>query len=190
MSLHDGGLIWTRPSHSFWRGISPPLLTSTFQCSTLILSHEDTQLLAAAMLTGIETAGLVLAVLPLIVKSLSQYADGIETLSLFRSGKYPRQLRDWAISLETQSVILENTLTELLIRCIDDDETIALMYQDHQHQQWKDPKTELKMRNCLGRSYEPYMRTMESLCDLLQTMEARLGLSARAETNVSEVLST
>lgn len=142
------------------------------------------------MLTGVETAGLVLAVLPLVAKSLSQYADGIETLSLFRSGTYPRQLRDWAISLETQRVILENTLTELLIRCIDDEETIASMYRDGQHYQWKDPLTELKIRKCLGRSYEPYMRTMESLCDLLQTLEARLGLSARAEADVGEVWCT
>ena len=140
------------------------------------------------MVTGVETAGLVLALLPFFVKSLSEYADGIETLRLFRAGKYSRQLRDWATSLETQRVILANIVTELLNEFLDDDEVITAMYHDHRHKQWRDPETEKRLRQHLGSSYDPYMWTMQSVHALLLDLQDRLGSSALV-TSVSSLRS-
>jgi hypothetical protein len=136
------------------------------------------------MVTGVETAGLVLALLPFFVNSLSAYADGIETLRLFRAGKYSRQLRDWASTLETQRTIVQNTVTELLNDFLDDDETIAAMHRDPNHERWKDPGIEGRMRAHLGSSYGPYTRTMELLHALLLDIEARLGPGVAVDTKV------
>jgi hypothetical protein len=136
------------------------------------------------MVTGIEIAGLVLASLPFVAKSLTDYANGIETLRLFRTGRYSRQYREWASGIETQRVILLNNITELLDDLVEDEEEISEMKRDGQHARWTHPDTDKELQRRLGADYEPFMNNMRELCDLLSQMERRLGPHTRDNSMV------
>jgi hypothetical protein len=136
------------------------------------------------MVTGIEIAGLVLASLPFVAKSLTDYAHGIETLRLFRTGRYSRQYRGWANAIGAQRVVLLNNVMELLDDLVEDEEEISEMNRDAQHARWKDPETDKELHRRLGADYEPFMETMKDLCDLLSEMERRLGPRTRENSMV------
>ena len=53
------------------------------------------------MVTGNETAGVVLAALPMIVNKLDSYVQGIEKLKGFRTRRYRRQFEEWSTKMGT-----------------------------------------------------------------------------------------
>lgn len=91
------------------------------------------------MVTGIETAGVVLAVLPLIVNQLDSYVQGIETLKGFRTRRYRRQFEEWSTRLGTQHAILLNTLEQSLEGLVDYDDDISELLNNPRGPLWKDP---------------------------------------------------
>jgi hypothetical protein len=137
------------------------------------------------MVTGIETAGVVLALLPFFVKSLSDYADGIDSLQLFRTGRYSRRFHEWSCSLETERVIMMNTVTDLLCDLIDDEELISAMKRDANHEQWRERETERELQRRLGEDYGLYLRLMKSVRSLLLEMEEKLGSTVLEDPEVS-----
>lgn len=79
------------------------------------------------MATGVEIAGLVLAVLPLLVKQLDNYARGLERTRTLR--RYSRELYKYAVGLSTQHKLLLNTLEQTLEEVVDNhDERSELIY--------------------------------------------------------------
>ncbi|KAF2640946.1 hypothetical protein P280DRAFT_543896 [Massarina eburnea CBS 473.64] len=65
------------------------------------------------MVTGVETDGLVLSLIPIILEGLTFYMRGIETTK--RSFRYHEQLRSLIRELSAENAVYANTLNKLLV---------------------------------------------------------------------------
>lgn len=137
------------------------------------------------MVTGIETAGVVLAILPLIVNQLDSYVSGIETLKSFRTRRYRRQFEEWSTRLGTQHAILLNTLEQSLEGLVDYDDDISELINNPKGRLWKDPAFQKKLAKKLDRNYGVFLRTMTELSTLLETLSRKLGLEFADPLKVS-----
>ena len=71
------------------------------------------------MITGIETAGLVLAALPLLIQALSAYNSGLEKTGILlgvKQKRYKLKVRRLRLRLEGQSMSLHVNLAKLIGR--------------------------------------------------------------------------
>jgi hypothetical protein len=128
------------------------------------------------MATGIEVAGLALAVLPLLVNQIDAYARGIEKIRGLR--KYRRELRTYCTKLKTQHTILQSTLEQALENVVEDEEAVADLIRDPQGVGWQDPRLQSSLSHRLGRSYGPFLGNMCELSELLERLSKRLGVTA------------
>lgn len=135
------------------------------------------------MATGVEVAGLVLAVLPLLVNQLDNYARGLERTRTLR--RYSRELYKYAVGLSTQHKLLLNTLEQTLEEVVDNhDERSELIYNP-KGPGWRHPDFREKLRKKLGRDYFAFTGTMEVLWETLEDLSDRLGLGTNDFTAVS-----
>src|ERR1700761_1842205 len=137
------------------------------------------------MVTGVETAGIVLAILPLVVNQLDSYVQGIEALKGFRTRRYRRQFEEWSTRLGTQHAILLNTLEQSLEGLVDYDDDISELINNPRGPLWKDPTFQKTLARKLDRNYQPFTRTMTELSTLLETLSRKLGLETADPLKVS-----
>ncbi|EXJ58705.1 hypothetical protein A1O7_06134 [Cladophialophora yegresii CBS 114405] len=130
------------------------------------------------MASGIETAGIVLALLPLLVNQLDSYVQGIETLKGFRTRRYRRQFEEWSTRLGTQHAILLNTLEQSLEGLVDYDDDISELINNPRGPLWRDPSFQKSLAQKLGRNYGAFLRTMTELSTLLDTLSSKLRLQS------------
>ncbi|KAK2762795.1 hypothetical protein FQN54_000970 [Arachnomyces sp. PD_36] len=131
-------------------------------------------------MSGIETAGLVLAIFPLIVKGLSHFAEGVETVKVWR--KQRRQLEEYAIQLEGHLVFWLDTLEELLEGIVDSDDVQAQMLKNPEVASlWKHPEYEERLKTRLDRSYDVYVATMSRMFEALDEVKTRLDVGKIGE---------
>ncbi|KAF1961193.1 hypothetical protein CC80DRAFT_232468 [Byssothecium circinans] len=125
------------------------------------------------MATGVETAGLVLATIPLILECLKFYMKGIETTK--RCFKYREQFHSLVRELSTENAVYINTLNLLLDGTVKPKD-MAEFLSDPRGSRWKDEKFDRKLKQRLGASYEPYMETMDDLKQTVEKFKQRLKL--------------
>ncbi|CAI6288377.1 unnamed protein product [Periconia digitata] len=117
------------------------------------------------MVTGVEIAGLVLGSIPLIMKSLEFYTQGIATTKRFF--RYHEQFQNLIRELSTENAVYINTLNILLVGVVKNKDMPEFL-SDPCGKRWKDDKFDQKLKQRLGASHDPFMRT---LGDLVQTIE-------------------
>src|SRR5947207_15985548 len=122
------------------------------------------------MAAGVETVGLVLAILPLLVNQLDNYVQGLETIKSFRTRRYRRELEGYLTRLGTQQAILLNTLEQSLEGVVDCEYEVSELIQNPRGPQWKDSAFQAKLREKLGRDYDPFIGTMAQLSNLLEDL--------------------
>jgi hypothetical protein len=127
-------------------------------------------------MSGIETASLVLAILPLLVNQLDNYVQGLETIKSFRTRRYRAQFESYLTKLGTHHAILLNTLELTLEGVVDHEKDISELIHNPCGAAWNDPKFQGKMRAKLGRNYEPFARNMSELASTLEELSRKLGL--------------
>lgn len=96
------------------------------------------------MVTGIETAGLVLAVLPLLIEALSVYKSGLEKTGILLSRhqkRYKLKVEKLRTQLLAHRASLHNKL-EILVRRAAPDEDIPHIPEDHKDFLWNGPLAE------------------------------------------------
>lgn len=138
------------------------------------------------MVTGIETAGLVLAVLPLVVKQLDDYAKGLNTIRSFGARRHRRDMNLYAAELGTQAALLTDSIMLLVEDIVDDTEVLLT----NPHSSWvpilEKDKTQQRLQKRLGRNYDLYMKTMGALSETLLNLQLKLGLDTDALAKVRE----
>lgn len=127
------------------------------------------------MVTGVETASLVLAILPLLVKTLDDYAAGLATIKLFRSKAHCFQMRIYAARLGAQRAILTNAVLLILEQNDNRGIDIARAMNDPNHPIWQDPETELSLRRTLSENYDTFMESMKISVEMLLQLSEKLG---------------
>ena len=126
-----------------------------------------------AMVTGIETAGLVLAVFPIIVEGLKVYLDGISSIKKYWQfiAVLKRLIRD----LLVEEVKFSNTCTELLHDLVDSSELIRLLEKPG-GERWRTTELQIKLKERLGRGLQAYMEAVIDMTDCLEDFRRKLEL--------------
>jgi hypothetical protein len=136
-----------------------------------------------AMVTGVEAAGIILAILPLVVNQLDAYVQGLATIKTFRTKRYRRELESYLTKLGTQQAIFLNTLEHLLEDVADSDDEVRDLIGNPAGTSWQDPVFQQRLRKRLGRDHDIYIKTMTILSGLLQNLSDKLGLDTNINTS-------
>jgi hypothetical protein len=134
------------------------------------------------MVTGVEAAGIILAILPLVVNQLDAYVQGLETIKTFRMKRYRRELESYLTRLGTQQAIFLNTLEHLLEDVADSDDEVRDLIGNPAGTSWQDPVFQERLRKRLGRDHDIYIKTMTMLSGILQNLSDKLGLDTNTNT--------
>ncbi|CAG8039174.1 unnamed protein product [Penicillium salamii] len=127
------------------------------------------------MVTGIEAAGLALAILPLFVNQIDGYVRGIEKIKALR--RYRREFKAYSVGLRTQHAILLNTLEQTLEGVVDDEDQVAELICNPQGEGWRDPGFQKRLRRRLDRNYEVFMGNMAGLSELLEQLSHKMDIN-------------
>ncbi|KAF2814361.1 uncharacterized protein BDZ99DRAFT_554877 [Mytilinidion resinicola] len=127
------------------------------------------------MVTGVETAGLILGSIPLILAGLEFYGKGIAVSK--RYWKYREGIKSLVVELRTENTMCLNSINMLLIGVVRPKE-MADFLADPCGAQWKDVKFDKKLMNRLGTTYGSYIGTIISMNSALGTFKQRLKLDA------------
>jgi len=148
----------------------------------LMLAHPDSDLQGreppstlplTTMATGIEAAGLALAVFPLLLKGLSVYVDGVLKF---------RDLRDWnsvlgrlVRELKVESYVFENVCGQLLEGMVSPGDPKEPMKENP----WDDHEIQRKLRERMGPEVaETFTELVKELLELLENLRKELGIDA------------
>ncbi|PYH36544.1 uncharacterized protein BO87DRAFT_405369 [Aspergillus neoniger CBS 115656] len=128
------------------------------------------------MATGIETAGVVLALLPVLVHQIGSYVEGLQMLNRLKWGVYRSWMERNYTALENERAILLNTL----LIAVDGITYYGFGDQtsDSPAEYWNSPEVRYQLRRKLGDTiYGQFTNTLEVLLGLLDTLTEKLGLS-------------
>ncbi|KAL2848860.1 hypothetical protein BJY01DRAFT_153054 [Aspergillus pseudoustus] len=126
------------------------------------------------MVTGIEAISMALAVLPLLVNQLDNYAKGLERTRDWR--RVRRTFSKYSLDIGTQHTVFLNNLEDLLDGIVDDEDKFRELIKNPQGALWRDSRLQDKLRARLGRSHDVFMGNMVSLHDCLIKLAKRLGV--------------
>ena len=125
------------------------------------------------MITGIETAGLVLAVLPLLITGLEDYQKGLVPMKDWL--RYRSVVKSLIRSLKMEQIRLRDTCEKLLSNIVPDEE-IADLIASPGGPDWCNDHIEETLKDRLRESFVVYMDTIEDMKDLLSKLKVKLGL--------------
>ena len=125
-------------------------------------------------MSGIEAAGLVLAVFPIVVSGLQHFTEGLETVKNWR--RYNRELAKYSRTLETQRIVYLNTIERLFEGIIQSNDEFEAFMNNPGPAFALDPRYEERLRERLGRSYGNYNRIVADMLDALRAAEKALGI--------------
>lgn len=132
------------------------------------------------MVTGIEAASIIIAILPLVVNQLDAYVQGLETIKTFRTKRYRRELESYLTRLGTQQAIFLNTLEQLLEDVVDSDDEVRELIGNPTGPSWQDAVFQAKLQKRLGRDHDLYIKMITMLASLLQGLSDKLGLGTNS----------
>lgn len=124
-------------------------------------------------MSGVELAGLVLAVLPLVISALEDYNDGLDPVKAFI--KWENYLPQYIRKLRNQHVHYEQTL-RLLLAPITTEFELAEMLAEPNGELWKDPDMTTKLKHKLDESYGAYHETVKDIERVMRTIAEKLDL--------------
>ena len=127
-------------------------------------------------MSGIEVAGIALAVFPILVDGMVRFIDGVQTIKWYR--RYRARLQDYADIMGAQSIWYQDTLEELLIDIVQNEEELEVLIAQPTGAIWENPKYRQKLKQRLGRSHEVYLRLSEKMVKALLSMCEELGIDS------------
>lgn len=125
-------------------------------------------------MSGIEAAGLVLAVFPIVVNGLQHFTESVETTKTWR--RYQKELAKYSRILETQNIVYLNTIEILFDDIIQSNDELDAMMKDPGAAFSHKPQYEEKLRIRLDRSYGNYNKIMVDMLDALTAVQKELGI--------------
>ncbi len=126
------------------------------------------------MVTGIETAGLVLASIPLIVSLAEHYRAGLRPFMILRH--FQQEYRSHVVLVKTQQVLFRGSLERLLIQLVPEDEVKSLM-DDAGGPGWASALLEAKFKQRLGESYDAVIGNIAEINRVMDKLKKELDTS-------------
>ncbi|KAK7182264.1 hypothetical protein DPSP01_006982 [Paraphaeosphaeria sporulosa] len=133
-------------------------------------------------MSGIEVAGLVFGIVPVVVEILKSYSvakDRLKSVAHHAQVVYDVQLR-----YRVAATNFGNDCQLLLRNIIEDPRELSQMIDDPKHCAWEDPALDERLRQFLGRDCEVFERVVVRIRDVLRDTGARL---ARLSQDLSAV---
>jgi hypothetical protein len=124
-------------------------------------------------MSGIEIAGLVFGIVPIVVEILKSYRTTKERLHTFR--KYGQVIHDVQLRYRVAATSFTNECQLLLRTVIEDKHELAGMIDDPQHAAWLDPTLETRFRTFLERDCTLFEEVIVLIRDVLRDTQAALG---------------
>lgn len=109
-------------------------------------------------------AGLILAVIPLIISAADHYEDCIQPLKRYRN--FAAEATKYQLSFGTQKTIFRNE-SRLLLEKIVDPAVAGAMLLDSNHPDWNSQLYEERFVTLLGESREAYVATVLQITNIL-----------------------
>ena len=122
-----------------------------------------------------EAAGLVLAVIPLIISALEYYAEGVTTITKWWN--YRRELKSLVRVLDAEYARFLGTCEKLLNGLVSSAELKALI-EHPGGPLWKDKLLDCKLKIRLQRSFSSYSRSIEDMVEAVRDLETKLEIGA------------
>lgn len=135
------------------------------------------------MLTGVETAGVILAVFPLVISALEHYREGFEPLKDW--WKFRTEFLTLIHSTGLQSVRFLENIEEILSPIVESDEEYDALMKDPGGPAWRNPEMEERLRRRLPKSYEWYCATIEEMNGVMTKLMGKLDIRP-ANANIKE----
>lgn len=126
------------------------------------------------MITGVETAGLVLASFPLLISALEHYREGFEPLADW--WKFRTEFVAFIHVIDRQWLLFSENLEELLSPIITSEAEMGALLQDPIGAAWRCPELEAKLRERLPKSYPSYRDTIDDMKGSMDVLQKKLGL--------------
>jgi hypothetical protein len=130
------------------------------------------------MLTGVETAGIVLATFPLVISALEHYRKGLEPFAIW--ARYYRELKDLRRLLELEEAKLLNTC-ERLLEPIVSTEHLALLMAEPGGDRWKEKELQSRLRRLLATAYQSFLDAFEDINEAMTELNAKLDLDLKGK---------
>jgi hypothetical protein len=134
------------------------------------------------MVTGVETAGLVLGSIPLILASLEFYSKGIAATK--RCLRYKEQFLNLVNELSTENAICTNNINLLLVGVVKP-KHMAEFLMNPNGDRWKDAQFDQRLKQRLGNSYDSYIATIEEINKTATIFKQRLKLDASGKVRIT-----
>ena len=147
---------------------------NTLRAEAAALRWTEWQACWPAMITGVETAGLVLAVFPLLVSALEHYQEGFEKLKDW--WKFRTDFLAFMHVIGRQAILFDENLEELLSPIISSDAEMNTLLRDPTGPFWRRAELEEKLRDRLPKSYESYRNTIDDMKETMDVLQKKLGI--------------
>ena len=122
------------------------------------------------MTTGLEIAGLILGLLPVIFAALEQYSKGFDLVNAARS--YVSQLEELQQDIKVQFNLYQNTLESLLSNIVPA-RTLRLLLLEPEGPLWEDKNVVQRRQLFLQQSYKPFCHTVTGFHKVVAELQSR-----------------
>lgn len=136
-------------------------------------------------MSGIEVAGLVLAVFPLVVSGLQHFTEGVETVKSWSWKSYRRELINYTRTLGTEGTYCLDTLEALLGGIIRSDDEYDALKKDPGGALWQQPEYQEQLKRRLDHNYGNYMDTMMTMLRTLKVVREKLGVDDSGKVSLT-----
>ena len=133
-------------------------------------------------MSGIEIAGLVLAIFPLVFKGLRCFPEGAESIKSWK--EYQDQLRKYSQTLSTQQTIYLNTISRLFEDIIESDDALEALLENPQQALSYDQQYDDALKRRLGRSYDNFVSIAEEMLEALRIIQEELGIDKNGKVRL------
>ena len=125
-------------------------------------------------MSGIEAAGFVLAVFPLLISALEDYRQGWGILEDW--WKIKREYKKCQQNIKLQKLVFEENLEQLLSTLVYDKDELKLLIADPGGDKWRDAGLEHGLKERLPRSYDIYLEIIGEIKTIMESLKNALGV--------------
>jgi hypothetical protein len=123
-------------------------------------------------MSGIEVAGVVFGVLPILIEAVKAYSAVTDGLHTFRH--YFKEVRSIALQLKVHNGIFLNHC-RLLLRLVEDEKAAEDMLEDQSDGRWTSKEINDRLNAVLKDSFELCRSIVEGTKDVIDEMQEELG---------------
>lgn len=126
------------------------------------------------MASGVELAGIVLAVLPIVAKGVKEYGDGLALIHEY--WRYRGIYKEFQHQIDLQTLLLRQQLEYLLGQIAQSSAQLQELIDRPDSPEWSNQDLENRLRQLLPQgAYESYICTVQDTFELLEMVKAKFS---------------